>query len=148
MKYTALTCLIVAALLIGVKILYERLEPPPRLIHDMTLPTEERATLPPPAGTVPLMSSPALPSAQKEAAELFALHCAACHDAKGTGQSYVAAQPGMPEVNDLTVSDVTLEELYRTLSDGRGAMPAHADRLSEEERRRLIHYITHTLRQP
>lgn len=142
MKYVLTTCLAVAVLLALLKILYENTEPLPRLIPDMTLP-DAPAPLPPPPGAVAHESTPVR---TPEAPELlFVRRCAACHGVDGTGQSYVAAQAGMPEVNDLTSTTVTPEELYRTLSEGRGAMPAHAERLSEAERRKLIDYITHTL---
>lgn len=146
MKHLLPICLAVAALLALTKILYEGAEPPERLIGDMVQ-QELPPPLPPPPGAVPHESSPARRHAA-DAALLFARHCAACHGANGTGQSYVASQPAMPEVNDLTATEVTPDELYRTLSEGRGAMPAHARRLSEEERRELIRYITHTLHAP
>ena len=142
MKYAFTTCLAVAALLALMKILYEKMEPMPRLIPDMVQQTHPDP-LPPPPGVVPHESSPA--RAPEPPEQLFARRCAACHGESGTGQSYVASQAGMPEVNDLTSTTVTPEELYRTLSEGRGAMPAHAERLSEAERRKLIDYITHTL---
>lgn len=147
MKYALTTCLAVVALLVLTKILYEGVEPPSRWIDDMTQ-QEMPQPRPLPPGAVPLECSPALQRAEEDAALLFSRHCAACHGASGTGQSYVAAQPDMPEVNDLTVTDVTPEELYRTLSEGRGAMPAHAERLSDDDRRKLILYITHTLHRP
>lgn len=147
MKYALTICAAVAAGAALTRMLYEGVEPPGRWIDDMTQQEMPPPQAPPP-GAVPHESSPALRRAGGGGALLFSRHCAACHGAGGTGQSYVAAQPGMPEVNDLTVTDVTPDELYRTLSEGRGAMPAHAGRLSEAERRELIRYITHTLHGP
>lgn len=145
--YTLLACAAGAAALALAKIWWEPLEPPGRLVQEMTQPVGP-APQAPPAGAVPHCSSPALRRTSPEAPELFARHCAACHGAAGTGKSYVAAQPGMPEVNDLTASNVTPDELLRTLTEGRGAMPAHGDRLSEEARRALIQYIINTLQIP
>lgn len=144
MKYVFITSLAGALLLVFISIVHEGAEPPGHLIYDM-VPPQQPPPRPAPPSAVQHESSPALPR-EDEAALIFARHCAACHGASGTGRSYVAAQPGMPEVNDLTVPGVTPEELFRTLSEGRGAMPAHAERLSEQARRELIRYITHTLR--
>lgn len=129
------------------RICYSPLEPPGHLLPSMDAPPA-RPPCPPPPGAVPHESSAGAGRPSPGAAELFARSCAACHGASGDAKSYVAAQPGMPEVNNLTTGDVTPEELYRTLTEGRGAMPAHASRLSEADRRRLIHFITHTLRKP
>lgn len=149
MKYALLPFFVLAAaaLLLFSKIRLESVEPPARIIPDMTLPSTSAPQAPPP-GIVPHSSSPALKQTETDAPTLFAQRCAACHGANGNGQSYVAAQQGMPEVNDLTTGTVTPEELYRTLTEGRGAMPAHGERLSEQARRELIQYIQTTLHQP
>lgn len=152
MKISFFNCVAVviglATILMLAKIFFTRLEPPPRIIPDMvSRPGVMYPQLPPPEA-VPHESSPASQDEALDAAVLFARHCAACHGADGTGRSYVAAQPGMPEVNDLTATAVSPDELYRTLSNGRGAMPAHQTRLSEQARHRLIQYILHHLHQP
>ena len=147
MKKGAILCAAVvgaAAAVVAVQILCEQVEPPERVITDMVH-REARPALPPPPGAVPHICTPRR-TPQTDAPALFARHCAACHGADGTGRSYVATRPGMPEVNDLTASEVSPEELSRTLTEGRGAMPAHADRLTEQERNNLIHYILHTLK--
>lgn len=124
---------------------HEAVEPPPRLVQDMTLPPE-RPRMAPPAGAVPFGTPTALPS-ESSGEALFLLHCAACHGPGGNGQSYVAQQPGMPDVSDLTATDTPAEELYHTLTEGRGAMPAFGARLSENKRRLLLQYIL-TLHRP
>lgn len=144
MKWFLISCIVAAGALFCAKVAFG---PPARLIDDMAQPMG-RGVLSFPPGAVPHESSRALQRQKTDAPTLFEWRCAACHGADGTGKSYVAAQPGMPEVNDLTTGIVTPDELYRILTEGRGAMPPHADRLSEEERRSLIYYITHTLHRP
>lgn len=145
-------CLIFGLLALGAlalwvgRILYPGAEPPPRLVQDMA-----QRPLPPrfaamPAGAVPFAADDSLPS-ESSGEALFLLHCAACHGADGSGRSFVAQQPGMPDVSDLTSTASSPDELFRTLSQGRGAMPAFASRLSEAKRRLLIPYIT-TLHRP
>lgn len=120
------------------KVMNESAEPPPRLISDMVHPPE-RPHSPPPPGVIPFGGAPE--GTAEEGSALFLLHCAACHGAGGTGKSYVAQQPGMPEISDLTASDSTPEEQLRILSEGKGAMPAFGSRLSEAARQQLILYL-------
>lgn len=120
------------------KITYAGAAPPPRLIHDMSTRPEYPMQAPPP-GAVPYM--PTEQSSGEDAAELFSLHCAACHGVGGNGKSYVAAQPGMPDVGDLTAPSSTPEERASILAEGRGAMPAFEKRLTTDQRNRLIDYI-------
>ena len=121
-------------------------EPPARLIRDMELPTG-RPHLPPPPGAVPFDSPAAEAAPEPNGAALFSRYCATCHGEDGSGQSFVASQPGMPDVSNLTQTDSTADELYRTLSEGRGAMPSFGSRLSEAERRQLILFLQ-TLHRP
>lgn len=121
-------------------------EPLPRLIQDMAeQPGRLKRLPPPPEGAVPFCTPGGEELRQADGGEIYLRCCAACHGAEGTGESYVASQPGMPDVSDLTRTDLSPEELYHTLTSGRGAMPAFGVRLSEHSRRQLLQYITTTL---
>ena len=145
--YLLFFALALAALgLWGWKILHEASEPPAPLVQDMMHRPLSRAPQPPPPGTVPLGGEErTLPHPSGEA--LFLQYCAVCHGAGGSGQSFMTQQADMPEVSDLTTTTSTPDTLYRTLTEGRGSMPAFGTRLSNESRRRLIQYIE-TLHQP
>lgn len=137
--------LICATLLMGAmalwlwKLLHPEAPPPPRLVQDMVL-TPEPGWLPPPPGAIPYSSSVRPPRRSGE--ELYLLHCATCHGADGSGQSFVASQAGMPEVGNLITTTTTPDERERILADGRGAMPAFESRLNKEARRGILQYIT------
>ena len=139
-----------ATLLLGVlalwlwKIMSETAEPLPSVVQDMTT-RPQRPHLPPPPGSVPFGGEPDTPSEAGET--LFVLYCAACHGARGDGASFVAQQPGMPEVGNLVTTDTTPEEQARILAQGRGAMPAFAPRLTENQRRQILRFIP-TLHRP
>lgn len=150
MKYALIICFAAVAGLLAlsaVRLLRESSEPFGRIIPDMAVDATRYVSVAPPPGVVPHDSSPTLQRAAVAPETLFERHCAACHGKRGDGCSYVAAQPGMPEVNDLTTSAVTPDEMFQTLTEGRGAMPAHKTRLSDSERRSLILYIRTHLHQ-
>lgn len=144
--------LIIGCLALGIPALWvwrlanEHAEPLPRLVQDMTARPARRYAQPP-AGAVPFEQAAPLPPSERSGEALFLLHCAACHGADATGRSYVAQQPGMPDVSDLTTTEADAEELSRILADGRGAMPAFAPQLSEGKRKLILQYIT-TLHKP
>jgi len=62
---------------------------------------------------------------------LFRAHCASCHGAGGQGMA--GQGPNMHDDYYKNITDIT--GLYRVIRDGanNGAMPAHANRLSENE---------------
>ena len=143
MKYGIILWAAFAAifLLITGKILLKQATPLPHIINDMAELPVHRVS-PPPPGAEPFAPTEQ-PPAPADGAALFALHCAACHGVNGTGQSYVASRPGMPEVSDLSSTASTEAELLDTLTNGRGAMPAFLSRLSAAARQALIHHILH-----
>lgn len=136
--------LVIVTMLVGVtalwlvKILYEGVEPPARLVQDMVQ-KPERPHREPPPGAVPFGHTSKEPELSGQ--ELFLRHCATCHGENGMGKSFVAQQPGMPDVSDLTSSTATEDEQLRILTQGRGAMPAFGTRLSAPQRHLLIRYI-------
>lgn len=110
---------------------------PPRFVFDT--PSQPLSTRTPhPAGVVPFGNEPA---ATGSGADLFAIHCAHCHGADGSGQSYTAAQPGMPAVGNLQITERTGDDLHQIIEEGRGAMPAFRHRLRRADSGNIHRYI-------
>ncbi len=133
-----LILLAAAALLFLWRVCFDTAAPYPLLMQDMTArPATTDAPRTPPPGAVPYGE----PRPAEDAGRLFARHCATCHGADGSGQSYVAAQPGMPTVSDLRTNPAPAAQKYRSLTEGRGAMPAFGQRLTPAEQNALHRYI-------
>ena len=86
------------------------------------------APQPPPIGSVPFGDTVSTESGSV----LFARHCAVCHGLDGHARSFIAEQPGMPGIADLSsLKDRDDESLLLSLREGKGgAMPAFGQRLS------------------
>lgn len=110
---------------------------PPRLFPNM----EERAdaSLPPPPGIVPYGRNE---TSTPDGAALFQQHCAQCHGAEGRADSFVARQPGMPAVGDLTRPLYPLDRQAAILRQGQGAMPAFGSRLSQAQQKALLQLLS------
>ena len=110
---------------------------PARFVFDT--PAQPLATrVPHPAGTIPFGDEPA---ATGTGDELFAIHCAHCHGADGSGRSYTAAQPGMPAVGNLQTTERPATELRQIMEEGRGAMPVFQRRLLPADKDNIHQYI-------
>ena len=117
--------------------------PPIQLIQDMAAPHPSTRSAPP-TGVVPFGTTAPAPL---PAHQLYSYHCAACHGADGSGQSYVSHYSGMPSVGNLQSPTSDTAEQLRIIREGRGAMPAFGKRLSEAEILALHQHIhTHLLK--
>ncbi len=77
------------------------------------------------------------PSRTREGEEIFSDHCAMCHGTDATG----GGEGGPPSLVGPHACSLTDEQLFATISDGRGGMPRWAGQLSEQERRDVIAYL-------
>lgn len=77
------------------------------------------------------------PHAAHEGAEVFAEHCAMCHGADASG----GGEGGPPSLVGAHACSLSDEELFATISNGRGRMPRWAGQLGEQERRDVIAYL-------
>ena len=62
---------------------------------------------------------------ENEGKEIYGTYCAACHGANGKLK--------LNEASDLTLSDLTLEERIKNISEGGSMMPAFAEVITEEQ---------------
>ena len=68
---------------------------------------------------------------------IYEENCVACHAADGSG-----TVSGTPDISDAAaMSTQSPQDLFNVLSQGRGEMPAFADRLSEEESWQVVDYV-------
>ncbi len=75
--------------------------------------------------------------------EQFDVYCAPCHDRAGSGRGIVV-QRGMPQPPNFTgqrLLDADDQHLYDIISNGFGAMYAHADRIRPRDRWAIVAYI-------
>ncbi len=108
---------------------------PPRFISEMT---ERRdGYLPPPPGSLPCE----LNASEPDGAALFQQHCAFCHGEDGKAATFVARQPGMPDVGRLTHPTYPPARQREILREGQGAMPAFGSRLSQPQQDALLKHI-------
>ncbi len=145
LPHLSVILLLAAALLLFWRVCLDTGSPYPLIIDDMAeRPATADAVRTPPPDTTPYGEPP---PAEADTT-LFARHCAACHGADGSGRSYVAAQPGMPAVSDLSTNPAPAAQKRSSILDGRGAMPAFGKRLRADELEALHAYILSLPTQP
>lgn len=92
-------------------------------------------------------SEPAAPSKRaappaEDGARVFAMACARCHAADGSGNGQLAGRLGpIPPLKSPTVSKMKHDELIGLIRSGRGAMPPHAMRLTVEQIEAVAGYV-------
>lgn len=81
-------------------------------------------------------------TAEPDGAALFRQHCAFCHGEDGKAETFVARQPGMPDVGQLAHPTYSPARQRTILREGQGAMPAFGSRLSPPQLEALLRYIS------
>ena len=77
------------------------------------------------------------PEVIDEGSELFATNCSPCHGADGAGEQLGSAD----FTNSREMSGLAPRDLYLTITQGRGSMPAWQSLLSQDERWAVIDYL-------
>ena len=89
--------------------------------------------------TIALLSLLAAPAALAAGpAETFQAKCAACHGKDGKGQSDMAKKLG---VKDLTVTKLSVAEVEKVITNGRGKMTPWKGKLSDAEISALAKWV-------
>ncbi len=89
---------------------------------------------------------PITDAGMKEVKELYNIYCGICHGEKGDGNGYLmrdgGAYPAQP-ANFLLPEFVSASNgrYYHAIMHGKNVMGSYADKLNEEERWNVIHYI-------
>lgn len=77
-----------------------------------------------------------------EAARLFNINCAVCHDAKGTGQGPLAAKvPGVANLTGDVYKLMADGTMFHSIAYGKNNMGAYASQLNRKQRWMMIKYI-------
>ena len=77
-------------------------------------------------------------------AQVYDSLCASCHGLYGAGDGLLAAALPVPPRDlstTLSQSQISDEELWRVIADGRGAMPGAADVLTRDELRAVVAFV-------
>ncbi len=77
------------------------------------------------------------------AIELYELHCAECHGAKGTGKAVRRTMPAIPDFTDASWQARRSDaQFLASILDGKGAdMPPSGDELSDEQAHALVDFV-------
>lgn len=106
--------------------------------------TQTTETTEPAGGTEPMEGSSDGMTAAVDGAKIYADRCALCHGATGHGDGPASA--GLdPKPRNHTdgayMNNLTDEELSKVVHEGKGAMPAWKDVLSDEEIQAVIQHV-------
>jgi mono/diheme cytochrome c family protein len=72
---------------------------------------------------------------------IFQRHCADCHGREGTGEGYRLLGADPANLTSRQTQEKSDENLLESIHEGQPAMPAWKDRLSNEDRQRVLAYI-------
>jgi mono/diheme cytochrome c family protein len=81
--------------------------------------------------------------------QLFNVYCIVCHGRYGEGDGLVAAMPNWPRpllprppsLQSEKIRDYKDGQIFHVMTMGQSIMPSYAEKLSEEERWSIVHYI-------
>jgi mono/diheme cytochrome c family protein len=92
------------------------------------------------APSQPLPLSPALLQRGRERFDIF---CAPCHSAVGDGDGMIVRRgfPAPPSFHTDRLRAAPDRHVYEVMSAGYGVMPSYADRISPEDRWKIVSYI-------
>ena len=72
---------------------------------------------------------------------IFQKYCASCHGREGTGEGYRLLGADPANLTSRQTQEKSDEDLLESIHEGQTSMPAWKDRLSKEDRRRVLAYI-------
>ena len=84
-----------------------------------------------------------------EGRQLFNVYCIVCHGTYGEGDGLVAAKPNWPRplfarppsLQSEKIRDYKDGEIFHVITMGQNLMPSYAEKLDNDERWALIHYL-------
>jgi len=94
-------------------------------------------------------SNPATPEAREaqlaRGRERFGIYCTPCHDERGEGRGVLFERAKVPTANlhDQKIRDQSDDNLFDTISNGKGLMPAYRYPIAAADRRAIIAWVRH-----
>ncbi|HSP99865.1 MAG TPA: cytochrome c [Candidatus Dormibacteraeota bacterium] len=91
--------------------------------------------------------SPSTPEAREaqlaRGRERFGIYCAPCHDERGEGRGILFERAKVPTANlhDQKIREQSDDNLFETISNGKGLMPAYRYPIMPADRRAIIAYV-------
>jgi cytochrome c6 len=79
--------------------------------------------------------------AAEDGAAVFKSKCAMCHGPDGAGQTAMGKNLKLKPLGSAEVQKLTDEELTKTISDGKGKMPAYKTKLSADQIKAVVAFI-------
>ncbi len=90
-------------------------------------------------------ASATAPAVSSETEKLFKAKCASCHGAAGEGSAKIAKMLKLEEakltLNSAATQKASDEDLLKTLLEGKEKMPSFKGKVTDDEAKKLIHYI-------
>ena len=94
------------------------------------------------AGRVLKNPLPRSKEVMKKGQKLFNVYCIVCHGKFGEGDGNVVPKfPRPPSLQADKIRDYKDGQIFHVMTLGQNLMPSYADRISEEERWQIVHYI-------
>src|SRR5258706_16342094 len=84
---------------------------------------------------------PAAAQAQDDAAEVFKTNCVLCHGANGSGATTAGKALKAKDLRSPEVQKQTNAALIKVINEGKGKMPAFADRIEADDMKKLVAYV-------
>jgi mono/diheme cytochrome c family protein len=78
---------------------------------------------------------------EEQGKRIFQRYCAGCHGREGTGEGYRLLGADPANLTSRQTQEKSDEDLLESIHEGQPGMPAWKDRLSNEDRRRVLAYI-------
>ncbi|HSE57465.1 MAG TPA: cytochrome c [Nitrospiraceae bacterium] len=78
---------------------------------------------------------------EEQGKRIFQRNCAGCHGREGTGEGYRLLGADPANLTSRQTQEKSDEDLLESIHEGQQGMPAWKDRLSNEDRRRVLAYI-------
>jgi mono/diheme cytochrome c family protein len=85
--------------------------------------------------------TPAMVASTEDGAGLFKAKCVACHGADASGNTPMGKNLKIRDLRSAEVQGQSDAQLVKTITDGKGKMPAYGKSLSQEQIHQLVAFI-------